>query len=333
MTELAGILEKYFGQHLTTALGASEHTIAAYAHTWRLLFTYLVQRTGVSPDKIDLGILDAELISGFIHYLDNERHNSVSTRNARLAAVHSFFHYAAGRCPDHLDQIARVLAIPLKRDDRTDITYLDEAEITALLAAPDRSTRAGRRDHALLLTAITTGLRVAELRGLTWADVHFGAGAHLICRGKGRKSRATPLSRENVNVLTVWKAELSTDDGQPVFPTRTGTRMSSDAVAQRLALHVRAAVTTAPSLRSKTVTPHVLRHTMAMRLLHAGVDTSVIALMLGHERLETTQIYLHADLQMKERALERLRPTGTPPGHYQPEGKILAFLEGLVLCR
>lgn len=329
MTVLAGVLEKYFTQHLIMAQDVSEHTIAAYAGLWRLLLTYSHERTGISPDRIGLETLDAAFIDEFIHYLDVKRHNSVSTRNARLAAIHSFYHYAAHTCPDHLDLIGRVLAIPLKRNDRTDITYLNDAETTALLAAPDRATHAGRRDHALILTAITTGLRVAELTGLTWGDVYLGAGAHLICHGKGRKSRATPLTRENLKILKIWKTEIGADSLLPVFPTQTGSRMSADAVAQRLTLHVRTATTAAPSLADKTVTPHVLRHTMAMRLLHAGVDTSVIALILGHERLESTQIYLHADLQLKEQAIDRVRPTGTPPGRYRPGSNILAFLEAL----
>lgn len=329
MTMLAGVLEKYFTQHLMLSLGVSEHTLAAYADTWRLLLAYGQEQTGTSPDHIEVESLDAVFISGFIHDLEVTRHNSVSTRNARLAAIHSFYHYAAHAYPEHLDVIARVLAIPLKRNDRTDITYLNDAETTALLAASDRTTRSGRRDHALILTAIATGLRVTELTSLTWNDVHFGTGAHLICHGKGRKSRATPLSSENVKILKIWKAELTTDAEQPVFPTQTGSRMSTDAVAQRLTLHVHTATAAAPSLAAKTVTPHVLRHTMAMRLLHAGVDTSVIALMLGHERLETTQIYLHADLTMKEQAIDRVRPTGTPAGRYHPKSKILAFLEAL----
>lgn len=312
MTLLAPVLEKYFTDHLMHAFGASPHTITAYRDTWRLLLSYTCQQGEVGPDKVELTAFDSPHISGFIRHLERERGNSTRTRNARLAAIHSFFAYASYRHPEHAGMIAQVLAIPLTRGDRTDITWLTENQIKALLAAPDRTTRTGRRDHALILTMITTGLRVAELTGLTWTDINLGTGAHLICHGKGRKDRATPLSAENVATLTNWKAEYHPADDQPVFPTRTGGRMSTDA-----------------SLTGKNITPHVLRHSCAMRMLHAGIDTSVIALWLGHQNAETTQIYLHADLALKEQALERVRPTNTPAGRYTPGSKLLAFLEAL----
>lgn len=329
MTLLAPTLERYFTGHLMHALGASGHTIAAYRDTWRLLLEYTRRQGGASPALIELTVFDSAHIAGFIRHLEHGRGNSVSTRNARLAAIHSFFAYAACQHPEHAELIARVLAIPLKRGDRTDINWLTENQIRALLAAPDRATRTGRRDHALILTAITTGLRVTELTGLTWDDVHLGAGAHLLCHGKGRKDRATPLSVENVAILTTWKTEQNPVGAHPVFPTRTGTRMSTDAVAQRITLHACTAAAADPSLAGKNITPHVLRHSTAMRMLHAGIDTSVIALWLGHESTETTQIYLHADLALKEKALERVRPTNTPAGRYTPGDKLLTFLEAL----
>lgn len=329
MTLLAPVLEKYFTDHLMHALGASPHTIAAYRDTWRLLLAYTCQQCRVGPDKVELTAFDSPHISGFIRHLEQERGNSTRTRNARLAAIHSFFAYASYRHPEHAAMIAQVLAIPLTRGDRTDINWLTENQIKALLAAPDRRTRTGRRDHALILTLITTGLRVAELTGLTWTDVNLGPGAHLICHGKGRKDRATPLSTESVATLTTWQAECHPADDQPVFPTRTGGRMSTDAVAQRLTLHAGTAASTDASLTGKKITPHVLRHSCAMRMLHAGIDTSVIALWLGHQNAETTQIYLHADLALKEQALERVRPTDTPTGRYTPGSKLLAFLEAL----
>lgn len=329
MTLLAPTLEKYFTHHLMHALGASTHTIAAYRDTWRLLLDYTHRQGGASPAKVELTAFDSAHIGGFIRHLEHDRGNSVSTRNARLAAIHSFFGYAAYQHPEHAGLIGRVLAIPLKRGDRVNINWLTENQITALLAAPNRATRAGRRDHALILTAITTGLRVTELTALTWDDVHLGAGAHLLCHGKGRKDRATPLSAENVATLNNWKTEQNPAGHHPVFPTRTGTRMSTDAVAQRITLHSSTAAAGDPSLARKNITPHVLRHSTAMRMLHAGIDTSVIALWLGHESAETTQIYLHADLGLKEKALERIRPTDTPTGRYAPGDKLLAFLEAL----
>lgn len=330
MTLLAPTLERYFTQHLMHALGASPHTIAAYRDTWRLLLAYSRQQGTASPARLELTVLDSAHIGAFLHHLEHDRGNSIRTRNARLAAIHSFFAYAIQHHPEHAETLGRVLAMPLKRDDRTDVTWLDEHQITALLAAPDRATRTGRRDHALILTAITTGLRVTELTGLTWPDVHLGTGAHLLCHGKGRKDRATPLSPENTATLATWKAEQHHLPGHDfVFPTRTGTRMSTDAVAQRLTLHARHAASAEPSMAGKRITPHVLRHSTAMRMLHAGIDTSVIALWLGHESAETTQIYLHADLALKETALERIRPTNTPAGRYTPGDTLLAFLEAL----
>ncbi|TFC07168.1 tyrosine-type recombinase/integrase [Cryobacterium mannosilyticum] len=329
MSTLAPTLEKYFTSHLAHSLDASSHTIAAYRDTWRLLLSWLLATGNHRPETIDLRILDSATISAFLGYLEQERGNGVRTRNARLAALHSFFTYAALHHPEHADTLGRVLAIPVKRHSRTDISYLTHEEITALLGAVDCSTRTGRRDRLLILIAISTGMRVSELTALTWADIHLGAGAHLVCHGKGRKDRATPLSREDVAALTNWKTERSPVAEDVVFPTRDGTRMSTDAVAQRLTIHVTTATTLAPTLKTKTITPHVLRHTAAMRLLHAGVDTTVIALWLGHESPETTQIYLHADLAMKEKALERVRPTGVLPGRYAPADSLVAFLEAL----
>ncbi|MET3770372.1 site-specific recombinase XerD [Marisediminicola sp. UYEF4] len=329
MSALAPTLEKYFTAHLAHSLGASSHTIAAYRDTWRLLLAWLLATGGHRPETVDLQVLDSATISGFLGYLEQDRSNGIRTRNARLAALHSFFSYAALQHPEHAESLGRVLAIPVKRHSRTDISYLSEDETTALLNAVDCSKRTGRRDRLLILIAISTGMRVSELTALTWGDVHLGTGAHLVCHGKGRKDRATPLSREDVAAMTVWKAEHSPASTDVLFPTRDGTRMSTDAVAQRLSVHVAAATGTAPTLKTKTITPHVLRHTAAMRLLHAGIDTTVIALWLGHESPETTQIYLHADLAMKEKALERVRPIGVLPGRYEPGDALMVFLEAL----
>lgn len=331
MTLLAPTLEAFFTTRLAGQLGASPHTIAAYRDTWRLLLRYAAEATGTPPHALDLAHLDADLIARFLNHLQHERGNSIATRNARLAAVHSLFAYAAGRHPEHAGSINRVLAIPAKRRQRrTDITYLTDPEVTALLHAPDRDTTAGRRDHALIQVAVTTGLRVSELTGLRVRDVHLGTGAHILAHGKGRKDRITPLDHDTVTTLHALTERTFGNEDAFVFTTRSGTRMSRDAVAARLTLHATTAAATCPSLTNKTITPHVLRHTAAMRLLAAGIDSTVIALWLGHESIDTTQVYLHADLTTKENALARTAPTGTPAGRYQPEDDtLLAFLNNL----
>jgi integrase/recombinase XerD len=329
MTVLAPTLQAFFTDRLTHQLGASVHTIAAYRDAWRLLLPFAAARTGVAPTKLDIADLDAGLVGEFLNHLENERGNSVRTRNGRLAAIHSTFTFAALRHPEHAETIARVLAIPPKRYDRAQITYLTRAEVTALLGAPDRSTWTGRRDRAWILLAVTAGLRVSELTALTRGDLNLDTGPHVLCHGKGRKDRTTPVTAEAVAVLRTWAKELPGETTTPLFPTRTGRPMSRDAVSARLNLHITGAASPCPSLSSKRVTPHVLRHTAAMRLLEAGVDVMTIALWLGHASSETTQIYLHADLALKERAIARTTPTGTRPGRYQPGDRLLAFLEAL----
>jgi len=309
MTALAPTLQAFFSTRLTSQYGASPHTVAAYRDTWRLLLGYAAQSTATAPTELDLSQLDADLINGFLTSLQTQRHNSIATRNARLAAVHSFLAYASRYHPEHLATIGRVLAIPPKRRPRNEICYLTDAEVTALLTAPDRTTRAGRRDHAMFQLAVTAGLRVSELTALQVRDVHLGVGAHVLCHGKGRKNRTTPLDRQTVHVLKAFTTERPSDAEGFVFPTRTGTQISRDAVAARLKLHTA---------------------TAAMRLLTAGIDITVIALWLGHESIETTQIYLHADMTMKENAVARTTPTGTRPGRYKPpDDDLMAFLQNL----
>jgi integrase/recombinase XerD len=329
MSALAPTLQAFFSERLIAQRHASPHTIAAYRDTIRLLLGFAEQRTARPACDLDIASLDAPLIGAFLDHLEHERHNSARTRNARLAAIHSLFRYATLRHPEHAALIERVLAIPPKRSDRTLITFLTEEEIDALLAAPDRSTWAGRRDHALLLLAVQTGLRASELTGLSCGDVHADAGAHISCLGKGRKQRITPLTRPTLAVLRTWLSERAGGPTDPLFPTSRGARLSRDALERRLAKHTTTAGRACPSLTEKNITLHVLRHTTAMRLLHAGVDTSVIALWLGHERIETTQIYLHADLALKEQALARTTPPNTTPGRYRPPDPILAFLQSL----
>jgi len=329
MTALAPTLQAFFTDRLIRQRQASPHTITAYRNTLRLLIVFTAQRTGKAPGRLDVADLDAPLIAAFLDHLEHDRANSTRTRNARLAAIHSLFRFAALRHPEHAADIERVLAIPSKRADRALVTYLTEPELDALLASPDRGTWTGRRDHALIMLAAQTGLRASELTSLTCADVHFGAGAHVSCRGKGRKDRITPLTAGTIAILRVWTAERAGNPTDPLFPTRRGQPLSLDALERRVTHHAQHAARTCPTLTTKKITPHVLRHTAAMRLLHAGVDTTVIALWLGHESVQTTQIYLHADLALKEQALNRTTPLTSAPGRYQPPDQLLAFLEAL----
>ncbi len=329
MSALAPTLQAFFTDRLIRQRHVSDHTIAAYRDTLRLLLGYASDQTTNAPSALDLADLDAPLIAGFLDHLERERGNSVRTRNARLAAIHSLFRFAALTHPEHAQSIARVLAIPPKRFDRALITYLTEPEVDALLAACNQSTWTGRRDHALLLLAVQTGLRVSELTGLTHADIHLGAGAHVACHGKGRKDRITPLTTTTTAVLRDWLNEQHATPTAPLFPTRRGTTLSRDAVEHRLAHYAAQAADHCPSVHGKAITAHTLRHTTAMRLLHAGIDTSVIALWLGHVNVDTTQIYLHADLELKEKALARTRSPNSHSGRYQPPDSLIAWLEAL----
>jgi site-specific recombinase XerD len=328
MSALAPTLQAFFTERLIGQLQASPNTISAYRDTFRLLLCFAQQRTGTPPSSLDLGELDAELVAAFLDHLERDRGNSAATRNTRLAAIRSLFGYAAHRHPEHAAAIARVLAIPLKRAPKKTVAFLNDEAITALLTAPDRSTWIGRRDHALLLTMIQTGLRVSELTGLDCADITLTTGAHLHCNGKGRKERVTPLTPQTAAVLRVWLKERAGQPDEPLFPTSHGRRLSRDSVAWLLAKHATNAAQHHPTIDA-AISPHTLRHTCAMRLLHAGIDTTVIALWLGHESTQTTQIYIHADLALKEKALARTAPPATPPGRYRPPDKLLAFLEAL----
>lgn len=329
MTALAMTLQAFFTDRLVRQRRASPNTLAAYRDTLRLLLVFAAATKGKEPSRLDIDDLDAPLIGAFLDHLEHQRKNGARTRNARLAAIRSLFRYAALRHPEHAATIERVLAIPPKRFDHRIVTFLTEPEISALLAAPDRSTWTGRRDHALFGLAAQTGLRASELIGLRCADAYLGAGAHVSCHGKGRKQRITPLTSSMVATLRVWLAERAGLPGEPLFSTRSGTALSRDALEHRLAKYVQLAGSVSPTLAQKSVTMHVLRHSAAMRLLRAGIDTSVIALWLGHEQIETTQVYLHADLEIKERALAKTAPADTRPGRFRPADKLLAFLEAL----
>lgn len=329
MSAFGPTLEAFFTERLMNQRQASVHTIGAYRDTFRLLLGFVNERTGIAPNALGFADLDATVIAAFLSHLESERANSVRTRNARLAAIHSLFRFAALAHPEHAALIGRVLAIPVKRMDRTDIAFLEPHEVNALIATPDRTRWIGRRDHALLVMAVQTGLRVSEITALSIADVELARGAHVQCLGKGRKQRATPLTAQTVAVLRAWIDERRGESDDPLFPTSTGRRLSRDAVALLVAKYTTKAQAGCPTLKNKSVTPHVLRHTTAMNLLRAGVDTTVIALWLGHESVETVQIYLHADLDIKERAIERTAPFDTTPGRYRAPDELMAFLEAL----
>jgi site-specific recombinase XerD len=324
-----GLVQAFFTDRLLRQRNASPHTVAGYRDTFRLLLHFAAERLKKVPARLALDELDAPLIGSFLDYIENERGNSARSRNTRLAAIHSFYRYVSFHEPAHADLCRRILAIPSKRYHRKAIEYLTPEEIDALLAAPDRTTWIGRRDQTLLLVGIETGLRVSELVGLKREDVVLGTGAHLRCQGKGRKERCTPLRKEAVAVLKKWLRECPTEPTTPLFPSSRGGPLSRDAVERLLARHRHAAQRRCPSLKRKTVTPHVLRHSAAMKLLQHGIDRSIIALWLGHESVETTQMYLHADLRLKEKALSKTTPLDVKPGRFRPDDKLLAFLEGL----
>ena len=329
MSALAPTLQAFFTDRLINQRQVSAHTVTAYRDTFRLLLVFSQARSGKAPSELDIADVDWETVNAFLAHLRDVRRNSPRTRNARLAAIHSLFRYAALRHPEHAESIQAVLAIQPARFDKADISFLGPDEVDALLAAPDRSRWFGRRDHALLALAVQTGLRVSELTGLNCGNVQLGAGAHVSCLGKGRKHRSTPLTASMSATIAVWLDERAGEPCDPLFPTSRGRRLSTDAVALVLTRHAASAAHSCPSLASKNLSPHVLRHTAAMRLLHAGVDPVTIALWLGHEQAETTQIYVHADQSIKERALARTAPLGTVPGRYRPPDRLLAFLDHL----
>lgn len=329
MTALAPTLQAFFTQRLITQRNASPQTIAAYRDTFRLLLAFAHDQTGKQPFQLDIDDLDAPLIGAFLTHLEQARGNSPRTRNARLGAIHSFYRFAALEHPEHARTIARVMAIPTKRYERNIVSYLDLDEIKALLAVPDPTTWLGRRDHALLVLMIQTGVRVSELTGLRVCDVHLGTGAHIRVTGKGRKKRATTLTGETVKVIRAWLNERRGQPDDPLFPTRQGRPLSRYAIGVVVSKHAAAAATGCPSLQAKRTSPHTLRHTNAMLLRAKGVDIATIALWLGHESTQTTHIYEHADPALKEQAIARTAPLGAKPGRYRPSDTLLAFLEAL----
>jgi integrase len=330
MSALAPTLEAFFTERLLRQRRASPHTVASYRDTFSLLLRFIEHQRGKAPCGLDFSDLDAPTIGAFLDHLEVDRHNGVATRNARLVAIHSLFTFAALRHPEHAELIARVLAIPPKRTERALVSFLSPTEVDALLGTPDRASWTGRRDHARLVVAIQTGLRVSELVGLCCRDVALDTGAHVRCEGKGRKERVTPLTATTVGALRPWLAERQGAPSDPLFPTRSGRPLSRDAVERLVAKYATAAALRCPTLTRKRVTPHVMRHTCAMALRRAGVPVEVIALWLGHESTRTTTgTYLHADLGLKEQALSRTTPPNIRPGRYRPPDALLAFLDDL----
>jgi site-specific recombinase XerD len=329
VSALSPALQAFFTDRLITQRDASPNTIAAYRTGIRLLVGFAAARTGRSPSGLDIADLDAPLVAAFLDHLEHDRHNSVATRNSRLAAIHSLFGYLALHHPEHAGSIQRVLAIPAKRTQRNLLTYLAEDEVEALLGSCDTTRWTGRRDHAMFALTIQTGLRISELAGLDCGDVSLATGANVHTVGKGRKERRTPLVPETRAILKSWLAERRGVPTDPLFPTTAGGRLSRDAIERRLAHHLTLAATPCPSISTKRVTMHTLRHTAAMRLLLAGNDITVIALWLGHEQIATTNIYLHADMSHKQRAIDRTKPLAAKPGRYRPPDALLAFLEAL----
>jgi integrase/recombinase XerD len=326
---LPSLVQQFFTDRLCTQMNASPNTIAGYRDTFRLLLRYASEKTGKLPTKLTLDDLDVEFVADFLSNIETQRGNSARSRNTRLAGIRSFFRFVAMSEPQYMLHCQKILAMPAKRYVRRTVEFLDRDEIDALLRAPDRSTRTGRRDHAILLVALQGGLRVSEIISLRCCDVVLGTGAHLRCEGKGRKHRTTPLRRDTVKVLEAWLKERKGTDDDPLFPSIRRTRLSRDALEDIVRRHVLTASRSCPSLVGKRVSPHVLRHSTAMELLHHGVDQTVIALWLGHENVETTQVYVHADLRLKEKALARVTATAANPGRYRPDDRLLAFLESL----
>lgn len=323
------LLQRFFMQRLMQQKHVSAHTISSYRDTFRLLLRFVHKRLHTAPDRLDFEKLDAPLISDFLAEMEKTRGVTAQTRNLRLTAIRSFFRFAAYEMPTHSAQIQRVLALPTKRFDRKLIAFLTRPEADALLNAPDRHTWSGRRDHALLLLTLQTGLRLSEVTALKRQDVVLGTGARVEVLGKGRKQRTIPLCKPVTAELQAWFEETGMTQDGIVFPSMRGGPLSADAMARLLQKHLATASDACPSLRKKHITFHCLRHTTAMDLLHAGVETSVIALWLGHESIETTHIYLEADLALKEKILAKTILFDSKPGKFHPDDRLMAFLSQL----
>ncbi|MCB2181243.1 MAG: site-specific integrase [Desulfobulbaceae bacterium] len=323
-------VQRFFTERLATQLKASPNTVASYRDAFRLLLKYASDQIGRAPTDLQVADIDTTIVGGFLVFIETVRGNGARSRNTRLAAIRSFFKYVAVNEPQLLHHCQRILAMPSKRYNKRTIDYLNPAEIDALLAAPNLTTWYGRRDHTLLLLALQTGLRVSELINLTCGDIVLGTGAHVRCMGKGRKERSTPLRKDCEEALRNWLMGHADDDQpKPLFVSNRGGQLSRDAIERIVHKYVKLASSECATLKDKRVTPHVLRHSAAMQLLQNGVDRTVIALWLGHESVETTQMYIHANMEMKEQAMAKTKPVTAPAGRYKPNDKLLAFLEAL----
>lgn len=322
-------LQAFFSEHLCNHKRASPQTIASCRDTFRLLLRFLKKATGIEPAAMKIGDINAPAVMAFLDSLEQQRGNSVRSRNIRLAAIRSFFRLIALRDPDSVGIATRVLAIPVKREDKKLVGYLTREEIDAILAVPDRTQWSGRRDHALLLTMYNSGARVSEMTSLQRNQVHFGASTFLQLHGKGRKERTVPLWPHTSRVLQAWFHELDGKCGSVAFPNARGRALTRYGVTYLLKEAATDAGVSQPGLQGRRITPHLIRHSTAMHLLQSGVDIAVIALWLGHESIEATHIYVEADLAIKERALAKLTPAeGTVP-RFRPADSVLAFLDSL----
>jgi len=326
---LPALLESFFTERLMNQRKASPNTIASHRDTFRLLLKFAKKSLNKEPSKLMIEDLDTAFIGQFLDYLEKQRGNEARTRNVRLAGIHTFFKYVALEEPSYSALAQRILAIPNKRFKCKPVEFLTRPEIDALLAVPNQSTWTGRRDKALLLLAVQTGLRVSELVELRCKDIELGTGAHVRCTGKGRKERCTPLRKETVNILRAWVQERKCDSSEPLFPNTRGSQLSRDGVEYMLKKHVKIAMKQCPTLKKKKISPHVLRHSTAMDLLHHGVDRTVIALWLGHEKVETTQVYIHADMKLKEQALNKVVHKNVKLKRFRPDDELLEFLNSL----
>jgi site-specific recombinase XerD len=325
----AVLLQQFFTQRLMQQKKVSPHTLCSYRDTFRLLLRFAKKKLHTAPEQLTLEQIDAPLVTAFLNDLESSRGVCARTRNLRLTAIRSFFRFASYEVPSRSAQIQRVLATPRKRYTRRLISFLTRSEVEALLSAPDKRNWTGRRDHALMLLTVQTGLRLAEVTGLTRRNLTLGRAAYLQVIGKGRKERAVPLCRPVAAVLTAWLDEPRMDGSDLIFPSVRGGRLSADAVEHLLGKHVAVASKVCPSIAKKRITFHCLRHTMAMDLLHAGVEQNAIALWLGHESVETTQMYLDADLVLREKILAKMTDIDSKPGKYRPPGQLLSFLNQL----
>jgi site-specific recombinase XerD len=326
---IAPHLQAFFADYLCHQKRLSPQTIVSCRDTFRLWLTFLKDQTGIEPSALRLADLDAPAVLDFLHYLEDQRGNSVRSRNIRLSAIRSFFRLVALRDPDSIGIVTRVLAIPSKREDKKLIGYLTRTEIQALLAAPDTSKWSGRRDQALLLTMYNSGARVSEITALKRDQICFGVSSFIQLTGKGRKERTVPLWSETARVLKAWFEELGDDARSIAFPNARGKPLTREGVDYLLKQAIQRAIPECPSLATKKITPHTVRHATAMHLLQAGIDIATIALWLGHESIETTHVYLQADLAMQEKSLEKLDPIAGEWQRFQADDPLLTVLNSL----